>query len=187
MSPHLYTEAFEPFPLLETRRLRLRAPQPGDAGDLFRLYADINVMRYRGAPVFSEPAEADALLAEWAQEYAGRTAIRWVLCLRGDDACRGSLGFKTINSMQFRAEAGYELDPALWNQGLMTEALEAVVGWGFRSLGLHSAEANIAPGNAASRRVLEKLGFVQEAHFHENWWFEGWWDSVIYSKINPDT
>src|SRR5262245_1136894 len=106
MSPRIRTEAFGPFPLLETARMRLRAPQPADAADLFRLYADVNVMRYRGAPVFSEPAEAEALLARWAQEYADRSGIRWVLCLKGDDRCRGSLGFKSISTMQFRAEAG---------------------------------------------------------------------------------
>ena len=52
----------------------------------------------------------------------------------------------------------------------MTEAVAAALSFGFQSMGLHSVEAQIAPANSGSRRVLEKLGFVQEAYFRENYY-----------------
>jgi ribosomal-protein-alanine N-acetyltransferase len=52
----------------------------------------------------------------------------------------------------------------------MTEAVDAVLTFGFGTMGLHSVEAQIHPANHGSRRVLEKLGFVQEGYFHENYY-----------------
>ena len=66
----------------------------------------------------------------------------------------------------------------------MTEALECITRFSFQKLKLHSLEANIAPDHFASARVLEKNGFVKEAHFKENWYYKGWWDSVIYTLHN---
>ena len=53
-------------------------------------------------------------------------------------------------------------------KGVMTEALGAMLDFGFTRMGLHSVEAQIHPANSGSRRVLEKLGFVQEGYFREN-------------------
>jgi len=179
--PQLHPEALDVFPALETDRLLLRAPASADAPALFRLYSDARIMRYRGEPLFSGVQEAEALIEKWTALFAEKKGLRWAITLKGDNALIGTAGYKRLVEMQFRGEIGYELDPVRWNRGLMTEALRAVTAWGFRAYGLHSIEANIAPGNAASRRVLEKLGFVQEAHFRQNYYFEGWWDSVIYS------
>jgi ribosomal-protein-alanine N-acetyltransferase len=58
--------------------------------------------------------------------------------------------------------------------------------YGFNTVGLHSIEANIAPENIASARLLEKAGFVREAYFRENLFFNGrFLDTVIYSILAP--
>jgi ribosomal-protein-alanine N-acetyltransferase len=68
----------------------------------------------------------------------------------------------------------------------MHEAIQAVLNYGFSELKLHSVEANINPVNEASRRLLEKNNFVKEAHFKENYYFNGSFsDSAVYSLINP--
>lgn len=64
--------------------------------------------------------------------------------------------------------------------------MKSVLDYGFKQLNLHSVEANINKMNNASRNLLEKFGFVKEAHFKENFYFNGTYlDSVIYSLINP--
>lgn len=68
----------------------------------------------------------------------------------------------------------------------MTEALGTVLRFGFDYLGLHSVEATIDPPNAASRRVLEKLGFVQEGSFRENYYDLGsgrFGESAVFSLV----
>ncbi len=52
----------------------------------------------------------------------------------------------------------------------MPEAVSTMLTFGFTMMGLHSVEAQMAPENTASRRVLEKLGFVQEGYFRENYY-----------------
>ena len=64
--------------------------------------------------------------------------------------------------------------------------MAAVLPVGFDQVGLHSIEANVSPENIASRRLLEKFGFKQEAYFKENYYFNGeFLDSVIYSLLAP--
>lgn len=138
-------------------------------------------MRYRGAPVFKAPGESDALIKQWSDAFENQQGIRWGLVLKENNALIGTAGFTKLNAMNFRAEIGYELHPGHWNHGLMTEALKAITTWGISELGLHTIEANIAPENVASKRVLEKLGFLREALFRENYYYEGWWDSAIYT------
>lgn len=177
----LNNACFKSFPELQTPRLRLRALQQTDVPVVFRLYSDSRIMRYRGAPVFTVPAEAEVLINQWSGEALAQTGLRWGIELQENKMLIGTAGFTKLNAMNFRAEIGYELDPGYWNRGLMTEALRAITGWCMYELNLHTIEANIAPENAPSKRVLEKLGFEREALFRENYYFEGWWDSAIYT------
>ena len=67
----------------------------------------------------------------------------------------------------------------------MMEAAKKTIDFGFREMGLHSIEANINPNNLRSTKMLEKCGFVKEAHFRENYYYDGkFLDSVIYSLLN---
>jgi ribosomal-protein-alanine N-acetyltransferase len=85
----------------------------------------------------------------------------------------------------YRAEIGYVLHPQHQGKGLMTEAMKAVIHYAFEVMQLHSIEANINPLNIASKQVLLKNGFVQEAYFRENFYFNGvFLDSMIFSRIN---
>ncbi len=183
---HLYvrtlnTACFKLFPELHTPRMQLRALHEADAPVVFQLYSDPRIMRYRGAPVFTQPETADALIAQWNNAFEKQQGVRWGLVLQENNTLIGTAGFTKFNAMNFRAEIGYELHPDFWNRGLMTEALKAITTWGIKDTGLHTIEANIAPENSASKRVLEKLGFVREALFRENYFYEGWWDSAIYT------
>lgn len=70
---------------------------------------------------------------------------------------------------------------------MMSEALQAVINYGFTNIGLHSIEANINPRNEASARILERNNFIKEAYFKENFYFNGkFLDSAIYSLIAFD-
>jgi ribosomal-protein-alanine N-acetyltransferase len=66
----------------------------------------------------------------------------------------------------------------------MSEAIKAVLEYGFEQMGLHSVEAIIDPKNIASERVLQKNGFVKEAHILENEFWDGkFLDTAIYSLL----
>jgi len=76
------------------------------------------------------------------------------------------------------------LDPDFWGKGIMKEALLAAIDFGFNQMNLHSIEAHINPDNTASGMLLEKVGFVREAYFKEDFFFRGEFiDTAIYSLL----
>jgi ribosomal-protein-alanine N-acetyltransferase len=181
--------AFAAFPVLETERLVLRAMTAADAAATYRILSDPRVTRYFGSPPMADPAQADQRIERIHAAFADQSGVRWALAPRQDGEMIGSGGFWRIDKRHFRAEIGYELAPEHWGQGLIPEALQAMLGFGFTTMGLHSVEANIDPANQGSRRVLEKLGFVQEGYFRENYWLDDeqrFTDSAIFSLLASD-
>ena len=74
--------------------------------------------------------------------------------------------------------------PEFQNRGIISEAIQEVVNYGFTKMKLHSIQAVIDPNNLSSEKVLRKNGFVKEAHFIENEFANGkFWDSVVYSLL----
>ena len=176
---------FEPFPRIDTPRLVLRAPTPGDEEAMFAVASDPLVAKYLGrAPATRESIRAK--LGKILDGIRAGTAIFWVLTDRESGAHAGSACLWNWDEAHFRAEVGYDLAPARWGQGLVTEAMTAVLGCGWEQMKLHSVEGHVHPENQGSIRVLEKLGFQKEAHFRENHFNgEGFEDTAVYSLLAP--
>jgi [ribosomal protein S5]-alanine N-acetyltransferase len=154
------------FPVLHTDRLLLRAVEFSDASQVLSLYANADVMKMRGAPVFKTQQEAAELIFQWNYLLGTECGIRWGVELKEKpNILIGTVGFKMIQRTHRRGEIGYELDPVFWNKGIMTEAVSTVTQFGFSQMQLETIEANITPGHIASQRVLEKLGFAKEAFY----------------------
>lgn len=99
----------------------------------------------------------------------------------------GYVGFWRIDLDNHRAEVGYSLLEKYFGKGIGNEALAAVIQYGFTQQQFHSLEANTNPANIVSQKLLEKNGFVREAYFRENYYFDGKFiDSAIYSLLKSD-
>jgi len=180
------TTAFATFPILETERLLLRVVRPDDATDIFRIMSDPRVMRYFGVLPMSTQAEAVQRINAIQTAFQEQAGIRWAITHRERGHFMGTCGYWRLIKPHFRAEIGYELAAEWWRQGVMPEAIGAVLAFGFTTMGLHSVEAQIHPANAGSRRVLEKVGFVQEGYFHENFYDpveQRFTDTVVFSLL----
>lgn len=180
--------SFPSFPILHTPRLLLREMTADDAQGLFEMRSDERVMRYLGRPLQKDAREAVEFIEKIRASFAENEAVAWGISFRGDSKLLGNISFWKMDKANHRTEIGYMLHPDYWRQGIMDEAMTAALDYCFRVLNFHSVEANTDPENEASGRLLEKHGFVQEAYFRENLYFEGrFLDSRIYSKINPYT
>lgn len=164
------TAAFAAFPTLETERFLLRAVTLDDVADIFRIMSDPRVTRYFGTPPMTGSEQAQQRVQAIQTAFQEQAGVRWAIAERVSGQLIGSAGFWRLIKPHDRAEVGYELAPEWWGQGVMPEALAAMLDFGFARMGLHSVEAQIHPDNSGSRRVLEKLGFVQEGYFHENFY-----------------
>ena len=110
--------------------------------------------------------------------------IGWAICFKTDNKMIGSVSFHRIDKEHYRAEIGYMLLPKYWKQGIVSEAVEAIINYGFDTLQFHSIEAHIDPTNIGSEKVLQKFNFVKEAYFKENYFFAGQFlDTSVYSLL----
>lgn len=179
---------FHPFPELYTERLVLRRVTKADVSDFFRLRSDNRVMQYIGRPVTRNIDDAMQLVNVIDDLLEKSNGITWAISSKGEKTLIGTIGLWRIIKEHYRAEIGYLLDPLHQGKGLMQEAMETVLEFGFKKMQLHSIEANVSPDNNASIRLLERNNFIREAHFRENYFFnEKFLDSYIYSLITPYT
>lgn len=176
---------FNPFPVLETERLLLRQVTMDDAPDVLIMRSDINAMKYIGKPISTTLDDARDLIGRIEDGIESNTAIGWGISLKNNHRFIGTIGFHRIDTSNYRAEIGYMLLPEFWNKGVMSEAMNSVLDYGFKTLKFHSIFANIDPDNLRSAAILKKFNFVKEAYFKENFYFNGkFTDTEIYSLLN---
>ena len=156
-------------PTLETARLRLRWLDEADAPALFTIFSDADVCRYWSSPPYEALAEAVALVDEIHRLFRAKTLFEWGVAERETDAVIGTVTLAHLDPQNRRAELGFSVARARWGQGIASEAVTAALAFGFTTLGLHRVEADVDPRNAASIRVLEKLGFAREGLMRERW------------------
>ncbi len=185
-SCRMLTLNFDPFPVLTTERLILRPISEKDASEIFFFRSDPDMMRY----IDRQPATSIEQAVDWVKMIRSgiekNENILWGLQLKNDNKLIGNITFWRIEKEHYRAEIGYMLHTAHQGKGLMKEAMTAALDYGFNTIKLHSVEANVNPANDASIKLLERTGFVREAYFRENYFFNGKFiDSAIYSLLAP--
>jgi ribosomal-protein-alanine N-acetyltransferase len=178
--------SFHPFPALSTKRLELRMITPADVKEIFFLRSDPRMMQYINKTLATTMDDALNWIHASAERAQKNEAVNWGLTEKGSDKVIGYLCFFNIRTEHHRAELGYALHPGHQYKGYMSEAVSAVIDYGFSRMHLHSIEANVNPGNAASINLLQKLGFVREGYFKENYFFKGeYLDTAVYSLLAP--
>jgi ribosomal-protein-alanine N-acetyltransferase len=177
---------FTTFTTLTTPRLILREIVPEDVAGYHRIYREGQDTKHWQTRLDRSEDDTRARIAVIADAFAARAGIRWGIALAAGGELAGSAGFWRWVKPCFRAEIGYELAPEHRGRGYMREALAAILRFGFDAMELHSVEANVAPGNRASMKVLERLGFRREGYFCESFFFEGQFhDTATYSLLRP--
>jgi len=149
------------FPVLRTPRLELRELTVADAPWYLAHFSDPEIVHGTGFPAQDGIAGAlDEMDRYVTGLFERREGIRWGLVLAGTDTLVGTAGiFRWTGGEEPFAGIGYDLAPAWWGKGLMTEAIEAITVYAFETLGLAFLEAFVLDGNERSRRTLERAGF----------------------------
>ena len=178
---------FDEFPVLQTERLVLRAVLPADLLNMYAIFSDEAVTRYYGLETFTAVEEAAQRIAAIRQNYQKRRSIRWAISRHGEDALIGTVGLMNLRPKFYNAAVGYELAPSYWRQGLMTEALTAVIEFSFFVMALNRIEAFVVPENAPSIRLLQKMGFINEGLMREyGYWRRAFHDLCLFSLLKRD-
>ena len=125
------------------------------------------------------------LFVAWSQE---RPRLRYQLAVvLPPQGVIGSVGVRVTSESECQGSFGCELDPPYWGRGYALEAARAVIGYGFREVGLHRIYAETLEENAAAITLAEKLGMRREGTLRESRWFKGrWWNTAIFSVLESE-
>lgn len=169
-APGMSRDLFRP---LATARLRLRALEPADADFILAHFSDPDVCRYlKDAEPLASRDQALGLIAYFSDPDRAR-ACRWGICLAGDGRLIGTVGFLHWDAHNRAAEIGFDLARPWWGQGLMREALVAVIDAAHAGLKLNRIWGVVHLGNQRSLNSLHRLGFVTEGVARELFRFRG--------------
>jgi RimJ/RimL family protein N-acetyltransferase len=175
-----------PQPTITTERLILRPCVAADADAVQRLVSDIEIARNTLTIPHPYP-EGGAM--EWIARHAERLEkdeeIAFGIVARDSGELVGVIGL--VPKKHDRAEVGYWIGVPYWGRGYATEAVRAMIGYGFEELGLNRIEAAHFSRNPASGQVMKKAGMSHEGTLRESIrkWDE-YLDSEMYSILRRE-
>ncbi len=175
-------------PVVRTRRLELRLPDPARSGELVRLIGDRTVARWTlTIPYPYRLSDARAWLRRAARGRRTGSHLALQVVRRRDRALVGGVGLHHLDPEVARAEIGYWIGRPFRGQGYAREAAGALVTFAFRRLGFYRVEGRTAPGNFRSGRVLRAIGFRREGHLRGNLVKDGEHrDEILYARLLTD-
>ena len=162
---------FSPFPTLASETLQLREFTDADVPAWFERASDAGSSDLSGDPI----PESMETVREWLElhrrRYQAGQGIRWAIVPAQHDGSVGGIGLSRLDEDGASAELGAVVGRAWWAQGVGTEAARLVLAFAFDVMELEEVRADCLERNAATIRVLEKLGFSRvgdiERYLHD--------------------
>jgi [ribosomal protein S5]-alanine N-acetyltransferase len=176
--------------LIETARCKLRPWRADDLEAIWPAVSDPEFPKHMSWDAHRDKSETRAWLERAEHVNSSNEEVKWAIEHEGQAV--GSIGFHEITWQVRafrldRAELGYWLAPSHQRKGFMTEAVEAVVRFGFETIGLHKIVVTCMAENVASRRVIEKAAFRWVGRSEEDVWRDGKWHAnLMYELTAPE-
>jgi RimJ/RimL family protein N-acetyltransferase len=171
---------------IETPRLRLREYEPADGPAVHRYASDPVVVRYMWWGPNSE-ADTRRFIEQALRHRAQRPRSDYDLAatLRSTGAVIGGASLNARGRAEHAtAEIGYCFAPETWGQGYGSEAVAALLDFGFDVARFHRIFALVDPEHTASIRLVERLGLRREGHLRKDTFIRGEWrDSLVYAAL----
>lgn len=173
---------------IETERLILRAFTINDVDAVFDNWAnDDDICKYMRWTKHKSKEETKKIVSKWIDSYREKSHYRWAIVLKKSDEPMGAIGLFVVNENDLCGDVGYYVSKKYWGQGIMTEALKAVLAFAFDTVGFNRIETCHSVNNPASGRVMQKCGMTFEGlarqKYKSNCGFE---DSNMYSILKED-
>ncbi|RLD80474.1 MAG: N-acetyltransferase [Bacteroidetes bacterium] len=153
---------FTPFPTLKTERLVFRQLEEADNKEIFFLRSDDEVNKYIDRLRPKNLDEASEFISKINNGIVENEWIYWAITLKDKPKLIGTICLWNISKEKTIAELGYELNPEFHGQGIMNEALNHILDYGFQKGGLKKIEAFTHRDNHKSTTLLFKNNFIHD-------------------------
>ncbi len=173
---------------IETERLILRRFALEDAQDVYRNWAsDEEVTKFLTWPVHSSAEVSRRLLTDWVANYEKPDFYQWAIVLKDIGQPIGSISVVEHDDRCRKAHIGYCIGRSWWHQGVMSEALGAVMNFLFDEVGYQRIEARHDPRNPHSGGVMKKCGMKYEGTLRRSDWNnQGLCDACWYAAFREE-
>lgn len=163
----MITLQFTPFPVLQTERLILRQVTALDAPEILVFRSDDRILKYLGNPKAKNESEALEFIMRINTNVTTNTSIYWGIQHHHHPQLIGTICLWNIEPEKEQAEIGYVLHPDWQGKGLMQEAAEEVIDYGFNTMQLKAIVADLHAQNSKSLKLLERFGFTRLRSYEE--------------------
>lgn len=172
---------------IQTKRLKLRIISEEDSEQVHALLSLPETDRYNTAGIPKDKHATTELIRGWVLECEKGQLFPFLIEKNDGNAMCGLISMRMGKPNYKRGEVSYKIFPQDWSKGYATEALEALIDFGFDKLGLHRIEAGCAVENTGSIRVLEKAGMQREGRCRQLLPLSsGWSDNFEYAILETD-
>ncbi|SHG19470.1 GNAT family N-acetyltransferase [Flagellimonas flava] len=174
---------------LQTQRLLLSPISLSDLEKIHELHSLPETDRYNTLGIPESIVQTEELIKGWIEKNTNGDANCFTLKIAHVES-QEFIGLIALNlgAPKFKiGEVWYKLHSDFWKKGYATEALNKILEFGFRKLGLHRIEAGCAVENLGSIRVLEKVGMTREGRKRQVLPLkQGWSDNFHYAILESD-
>lgn len=172
---------------IETERLILRPFTLEDTESAFCNWAgDESVQNDCGEPVYDNLEKARELLQRYIDKYEYNDVYRWAVIIKQTGECAGQIAYFIVDSHNMFGEIEYCMGKLYQNKGYITEAVKAVVDYGFVKVGFNRVQVSHRHVNIPSKRVIEKCGFTYEGTLRRFFNHLGEFHDRLYYSILRD-
>lgn len=179
--------AFSALPTIRLRDITLRPLLMRDAKDMFEYARDPAVCRHVLWDAHKSIYQTRAYLRAARRQYSAGSPASFAIVYNQNNKMIGTIGFMWINTDHQSAEVGYSLSRAYWNKGLTTQALCAILDYGFDTLRLNRIEAQHDVDNPASGRVMQHAGMRYEGTLRQRIYNKSHYvDVALYAALKSD-
>ncbi|MBR9689304.1 MAG: GNAT family N-acetyltransferase [Candidatus Altiarchaeota archaeon] len=171
-----------------TDRIKIRPLKISDADDMYQHIRFREISRWTKNIPYPYPRNgAEKFIQKKQREFASGKSYNFGIILNETDKLIGSIGLGDIKPIEKKTFIGYWLSKDFWGRGIMTEAVNLVLDFGFNQLKLHKISAGIFSVNTGSKRVLEKCGFKREGLLRDERFKRGsWHDEFRYGILKTE-
>jgi ribosomal-protein-alanine N-acetyltransferase len=148
-------------PVLQTDRLILRPFSESDAEGMHRIFHGQDVLKYFPPGALPTLEKVKTAILRWLNHWHQHGIGLWAVEESASGLLLGRCGFQVLDDTG-ETEIDFLLAPSCWGQGFATEAARAAMHHGFTTAAIEELIAIVHPDNAASRRVIEKIGMGDE-------------------------
>jgi len=174
---------------VETERLILRDFKNSDWEELHVLYMKPESVKYNPSGYPENEEASKKIVAGWVSQPYNTSREKYTAAI----ITKTGLNFVGVISLDLdkpkyrKGEIWYKLLPDFWGQGLATEAMTAMMAFGFKQLQLHRIECGCSIHNIASYKVMEKVGMIREGMKRKVLPLDdGWHDGYLYAMLEEE-